>query len=894
MLERAIGFALGNQLLHRLLAHALEAAQRIAHSKAQTRIIALERHRLDGEVGLALVEVGRQAGHAHAPHIVDEDGQLFGQMDIEGHRPGIEFRRIMGLEPGGLIGEQRVGGGVRLVEAIAGKLVDQVEQLVRLGRLDVALGTALDEAQALGVHFRLDLLAHGAAQKVGVAKRVAGQDLRGLHHLFLIDEDAIGFFEDRLQQDVRIFNLFLAVLAAPEHRDIVHRAGTIERHQRDDVAEIGRAHRGQRLAHAFGFQLEHADRVAALEQFIDLGIVPGERVEIDRDAAPLEQLHRLLQHRQRLEAEKVELHQPRAFDELHVELGHRHVGSRIAIERHQLAQRPVADHHAGRVGGAVAREALQLHRIVDQALDLIVIVIFRLELGDAVQRSLQRPGIGRMVGHQLGQAVDLAIAHLHHAAGVLQHGARLQFTEGDDLGDMVAAIFLLHVADHLAAPRFAEVDIEVGHGDAFRVQEALEQQAQLQRIEIGDGQRPGDQRSGTRTTARPHRNIMILGPFDEVGHDQEVAGEAHLDDDVHFELQPFEIGLARLVRDDPGLFQPGLQPRDRLVAQHDALALDIAGQAGQDRLALGRHHRAALRHDQRVGQRLGQILEQPLHLRRRLHPGVGRTGATIGRLDIGAVGDAQHHVMRRVEFRLGKAGRVGSDQRQIAVIGQVEQLRLRLALDRVQPAANLDIEAIGEQRLQPVGIGERSVGLILGEQAGDRSLAAGGQRDHAVGAPLQHVERNMGHFLQRPVEMRHRDERTDIVIAARILRIEGDPVMHRRRIGRPARPHHAQHGADDRLHALALAAIGKGHRPIKAVAVGDRRRRKTQGLGLLGDLLGVDRPFEHGEGRKDAQRYEGGMRHRGNLTTAAPARQSRPAKSCGQDHHLSLAKGCAC
>jgi hypothetical protein len=92
-----------------------------------------------------------------------------------------------------VIGEQRIGGRVALVEAIAGELVDQVEQFVGLVRLDVRnFLAARHEAQAL-VHFRLDLLAHRAAQQVGIAQRIARQDLRGLHHLFLIDEDAVGF-----------------------------------------------------------------------------------------------------------------------------------------------------------------------------------------------------------------------------------------------------------------------------------------------------------------------------------------------------------------------------------------------------------------------------------------------------------------------------------------------------------------------------------------------------------------------------------------------------------------------------------------------------------------------------------------------------------------------------
>src|SRR3546814_3971728 len=104
----------------------------------------------------------------------------------------------------------------------------------------------------------------------------------------------------------------------------------------------------------------------------------------------------------------------------------------------------------------------------------------------SVERAFERPRIGGEVGHQLGEPINLAVAHLEHAAGILEHRARLQFSEGDDLRDLIAAVFLLDVADHLATPGFAEVDVEIGHRYAFGVQEAFEQQPELQGIEIGD------------------------------------------------------------------------------------------------------------------------------------------------------------------------------------------------------------------------------------------------------------------------------------------------------------------------------------------------------------------------------------------------------------------------
>ena len=48
----------------------------------------------------------------------------------------------------------------------------------------------------LGVHLGLDLLAHGAAQQVGAAQAVARHLLGDLHHLFLVDDDALRLVED--------------------------------------------------------------------------------------------------------------------------------------------------------------------------------------------------------------------------------------------------------------------------------------------------------------------------------------------------------------------------------------------------------------------------------------------------------------------------------------------------------------------------------------------------------------------------------------------------------------------------------------------------------------------------------------------------------------------------
>ena len=186
---------------------------------------------------------------------------------------------------------------------------------------------------------------------------------------------------------------------------------------------------------------------------------------------------------------------------------------RIAVERHQFAQRPVADDDAGGVGRGVPGQAFEPLRDVEGARHHRILVAERLQLRLALDRGCQRHRCGRILRHQFCQLVDLAIGHLQHAADVAQHAARLQRAEGDDLGDLVAAVALLHIVDHLVAAVLAEVDVEVRHRHAFRIEEALEQQAEADRIEVGDGQRIGDQRARARAAARSDRNALRSSPI---------------------------------------------------------------------------------------------------------------------------------------------------------------------------------------------------------------------------------------------------------------------------------------------------------------------------------------------------------------------------------------------
>ena len=212
------------------------------------------------------------------------------------------------------------------VEAIVREFLQQVKDLARLRRRNaVGLRRALDELRAFLCHFLGNLLAHRAPQQVRPAQAVSRHDLGNLHHLFLIDDDPLGFFQDMVDGGVDGLQRAQAVLDLAIGRDVFHRTGAVQRHQRHDILDAGRLHAPQRIHHAAAFHLEHRHGSGGGVKPVGPGIVQRDQADVDHHAPLCQQIQRILDHRQRLQPQEVELHQPGGFDPLHVELGGRHV-----------------------------------------------------------------------------------------------------------------------------------------------------------------------------------------------------------------------------------------------------------------------------------------------------------------------------------------------------------------------------------------------------------------------------------------------------------------------------------------------------------------------------------------------------------------------------------------
>ena len=203
-------------------------------------------------------------------------------------------------------------------------------------------------------------------------------------------------------------------------------------------------------------------------------------------------------------------------------------------------------------------------------------------------------GLGALGGQRrpavqlLGEGVLLP-GRVTHRLGHVAH--RHPRPEGVDVGDLrgaLAAVPLVDVLDDLLTPVGLDVDVDVRRPVPLRSQEALEQQGVPHGVHRGDAQRVADRRVGRRTPSLAE-DVLLLAEHHDVVHDQEVAREVQLGDDLQF---VFDLGVGgrvgRPASRTAARRRPWSAARSSIVLVHARAAPRTA--AGSGRPASGRTH----------------------------------------------------------------------------------------------------------------------------------------------------------------------------------------------------------------------------------------------------------------------------------------------------------------
>jgi len=295
-----------------------------------------------------------------------------------------------------------------------------------------------------------------------------------------------------------------------------------------------------------------------------------------------------------------------------------------------------------------------------------------------------------------------------------------------------------HVPDHVGPPALVEVDVDVGHGHALGVEEALEDQAMVQRVQVGDAHRVGDDRACRRAPAGAHRDAVVLRPHDEVRDHQEVRREPHLADDLDLVLgllAPLLVVPVRVAAlhalPDLGSEQAGLgveavrdgEPGHQVDEVEHAAGVDPVG---DQQLAVA----AAL---------LPQVAPvQGVHLGGGLDVVTGALEAEPVRVGQGLTGlDAQQHVVGLGVRLAGVVRVVGDHRRDAELLSDLGQAVAHPALDVQAVLHQLEEVVLLAEDVLPFGGGRQRLVELAQPQPGlqlTRRASGGG---HQAGRVLR-------------------------------------------------------------------------------------------------------------------------------------------------------------
>jgi len=119
----------------------------------------------------------------------------------------------VGFEIGRLVGNMGVGGTVGLVEAVTGKMCHQVEDFFGHRFFDPVVQRPGHKFFPLFIHNVELFFSHGPPQQIRLTQAESPQLAGDVHHLFLIDNNAIGLLQYGFEGFVLILDFFDAVLA---------------------------------------------------------------------------------------------------------------------------------------------------------------------------------------------------------------------------------------------------------------------------------------------------------------------------------------------------------------------------------------------------------------------------------------------------------------------------------------------------------------------------------------------------------------------------------------------------------------------------------------------------------------------------------------------------------
>ena len=603
------------------------------------------------------------------------------------------------------------------------------------------------------------------------------------------------------------------------------RTRTVQSHQRNQILKAFGSQIHNQLGDACRLQLENAGRFTSAQHGAGRLICQRNVININLFTRSFaDKANAVTDNSQRAQTQKVHLQQAKLFYFIFIVLGDDATLTAL-LQRYVIFHIMRRDNNTGGMRACVTRQALHALRKVNQLFDLRARVICLTEVLAAVQRLLQRNA--QLTRNQLGDFVDLTIAHAQCLAHVAHRRARLQCAEGNNLRHTLLSVTAHHVIKYLITLHIAEVGINIRHAYTFRIQKAFEQQMITQGLDIRYTQQIGHNTACGTATSRTDRNIMATAIIDKIPDNEEVAGIAHSVDDVQLKIQT----LADL------LIHNLIALRQSLLAQVTQIAHGIKAlrhrKLRQQQMAELHLHVAAVSNFIGIAQSLRTIAEQRLHLIIAFQIiAVVVKAHTVRLINRARRLDAQQNILRRGILLLHIMQIVCRHQTKTELLRQLLQLRAYLVLLIKVMVLNFQkVVFLAENVYIFLNAATCSLQVVLQNHLRHLAGNAGTEADNALVIRSQHVL-VYAWFIIKALQLTDADDFHQVMVACIVLR-QQNQMVHAAVIFFQMRALRKIHlAADNRLDACLGTLLIKFHCAVHCAMVGNRQAVHAQLLGI--------------------------------------------------------------
>jgi len=354
---------------------------------------------------------------------------------------------------------------------------------------------------------------------------------------------SISLAQDGLQLFVLVDHRLFAVHVGDIFRDAFHWTRAEERYHGDHVMDGLRLHLHHVTGHAVAFQLEETNRVTFADKLIDLGVINRDGAEGELNAMTLGDIFAGFGHnREGHQPQEIHLEQTEVVDAVHVVLRHGFnrqliTVARRSVQRKVFSQWFITDDHASSMCAYVSQASFHSPGNIEQRFHLVRGFIHCPQFRGRLERFSDRHVLAlHRTRNQLGDPVHVRQGDAHHPSHVAHCAAGCHGAEGNNLSHTISAVFLIAVFHYFRAAIILEIQVNIRHSDAVRVQEAFKQQAVAERLHRGDIQRESHQRAITRS-AYVVPDVFLARETAQIPDDQEVFRKSHLIDNAQLIIQ---------------------------------------------------------------------------------------------------------------------------------------------------------------------------------------------------------------------------------------------------------------------------------------------------------------------------------------------------------------------